>query len=254
MKSAASSGITLSMVVDSFKRPYPVTISMIVLVLLIPFYIFIGELWIPGRVLHVPAIPWDNAIPLKPSWSLIYGSLYVFVILPLLVVRQPEQIRRTVSAYLMIWITAYAIFLLYPTVAPHAAKIHEPNFCAWVLGSIIYNCDVPYNCFPSLHVAHSFVSALTCYRVHRGVGMAAVVWALLIGISTLYTKQHYILDVIAGIFLAYIAYVIFLRSYPRESIPETDRRLAPALSLGFIAVHALIVFGFWVAYLVTAKV
>jgi membrane-associated phospholipid phosphatase len=254
MKPTAASGVTFSMVVDSFKRPYPITISMILLVFLIPFYIFIGELWIPGRALHVPAIPLDNAIPLKPSWSLIYGSLYVFVILPLCVVRQPEQIRRTVSAYLMIWIIAYAIFLLYPTVAPHAAKIHEQNFYAWLLGSIIYSCDVPYNCFPSLHVAHSFVSALTCYRVHRGVGIAAVFWAFLIGISTLYTKQHYILDVIAGIFLAFIAYLIFLRSYPRDAIPEIDRRLAPVLSLGFIAVHALIVFGFWVAYMMTAKV
>lgn len=254
MKSTAASGITLSMVVDSFKRPYPVTISMIVLVLLIPFYIFIGELWIPGHALHVPAIPLDKAIPLKPSWSLIYGSLYVFVVLPLLVVRQPEQIRRTVSAYLMIWIIAYVCFLLYPTVAPHAAKIREQDFFGWVLGSIIYSCDVPYNCFPSLHVAHSFVSALTCYRVHRGVGIAAVGWAFLIGISTLYTKQHYILDVISGIFLAYIAYLIFLRSYPREAIPEIDRRLAPVLSLGFIAVHAFIVFGFLVAYRMTAKI
>jgi membrane-associated phospholipid phosphatase len=241
------------MVVDSFKRPYPVTFSMIVLVFLIPFYIFIGELWIPGRALHIPATPWDNLIPLKPSWSLIYGSLYVFVILPLCVVRQTEQIRRTVNAYLTIWIVAYLWFLFYPTVSSHPSKIHEQGFYAWVLGSIIYTCDVPYNCFPSLHVAHSFVSALTCYRVNRGVGIAAVCWAFLIGISTLYTKQHYILDVIAGIFLAYIAYLIFLRSYPREAIPEIDRRLAPALSLGFIAVHALIIFGFWIAYLITAK-
>jgi hypothetical protein len=41
----------------------------------------------------------------------------------------------------------------------------------------LYSSDPPYNCFPSLHAAHSFVSALTCYRVHRGVGIAAVLGA-----------------------------------------------------------------------------
>lgn len=225
---------------------------MILLVLLVPCYIFIGELWMTGRALHVPALSLDNAIPLRPSWSLIYGSLYVFVILPLLIVRQPEQIRRTVSAYLMIWIIAYVCFLIYPTVAPHPFKIHEQDFFAWVLGSVIYNCDVPYNCFPSLHVAHSFVSALTCYHVHRGVGIAAVIWASLIGISTLFTKQHYILDVIAGVLLAYFAYVVFLQKYPREAVPDLDRRLAPVLAMGFILIHTLMIFAFWIAYHISA--
>jgi membrane-associated phospholipid phosphatase len=46
------------------------------------------------------------------------------------------------------------------------------------------------------------VSALTCHRVHRGVGTAAVLCAALVGASTLFTKQHYVLDAIAGMFLA----------------------------------------------------
>jgi len=92
------------------------------------------------------------------------------------------------------------------------------------------------------------VSALTCYRVHRGVGIAAALCASLIGVSTLYTKQHFIADVIAGIFLAYVAYVAFLHSYPREAIPELDRRLAPVLALWLIGILALTVVCFWVAY------
>lgn len=92
------------------------------------------------------------------------------------------------------------------------------------------------------------MSALTCYRVHRGVGIAAALCASLIGASTLYTKQHYVLDVIAGILLACLAYVVFLRNYPREKIPELDRRLAPVLALGIIGILGLVVACFWVAY------
>jgi len=218
-----------------------------VLVLLVPFYIFIAEL-MPGRKLHVPELDLDRVVPLMPIWALIYGSLYLFLILlPVLVVRQEDHIRRTVLAYLMVWSAAYVCFLVYPTMAPRPPKVIGEGFGVWGL-RFLYSADPPYNCFPSLHVAHSFVSALTCYRLHRGVGIAATVSASLVGVSTLYTKQHYILDVLAGVFLACVAYAVFLRKYPREGIPELDRRLAPVLALGLIGLLGLVVTCLWVVY------
>lgn len=236
------------MVVESLTRPYRVTLPMVVLVSLVPFYIFIAAELIPGRTLYVPELAWDRVLPLQPVWALVYGALYLFLILlPVFVVRQEEQIRRTVWAYLMVWIAAYVCFLAYPTKAPRPAEVIGEGFVVWGL-RFLYSADPPYNCFPSLHVAHSFVSALTCYRVHRGLGIAAAFSALLVGVSTLYTKQHYILDVIAGIFLACVAYAVFLRSYPREEIPELDRRLAPVLALGILGILGLVAACFWVAY------
>ena len=43
-----------SMVAESLTRPYRVTISTVVLALLVPFYIFIGDVITPGRTLHAP--------------------------------------------------------------------------------------------------------------------------------------------------------------------------------------------------------
>ena len=236
------------MVAQSLNRPYPVSIPMVVLVSLVPFYIFIGSLMRGRTLLHVPAIALDHAVPLQPAWAMVYGSLYLFLImLPVFVVRQQEQIRRTVLAYLMVWITAYVFFLTYPTMAPRPAEVIGKGFVVWCL-RFLYELDPPYNCFPSIHVAHSFVSALTCYRVHRGVGIASAIAASLIGISTLFSKQHYILDVIAGILLACAAYAVFLRSYPRNEIPDLDRRLAPVFALCIIGVVVLALAGFWVAY------
>lgn len=113
----------------------------------------------------------------------------------------------------------------------------------------LYSSDPPYNCFPSLHVAHSFVSRLACYRVHRSLGIVATICATLVALSTLFTKQHYILDVIAGMSLAFVAYVIFLRNCAREQIPAFDRRVAPALALCVIVLVALALVGYWLAYL-----
>lgn len=147
----------------------------------------------------------------------------------------------------MVMLVAYAGFLLYPTTAPRPAHVPGDGFAAWSL-RLAYDIDPPYNCFPSLHVAWACVSALTCYRVHRGVGIVAALWAALIGVSTLYTKQHYVADVIAGALAGYVAYPLFLRRYPREGVAEIDRRLAPFRALAAIGIFGIMVAGFWVAY------
>jgi membrane-associated phospholipid phosphatase len=223
------------------------TLLATALVSLAPVYFVIGELtrsWPTYR----PELALDRAVPLQPAWMFVYGSLYVFVvILPLLVVRQQELARRAMRAYLTVMITAYIGFLLFPTLAPRPEDVVGDGFSAWTL-RIAYSIDPPHGCFPSLHVAYSFVSALTCYRVHRGVGIAAAVWAALIGVSTLYTKQHYVVDVVAGALAAYGAYVLFLRTYPRDAVAEADRRRAPIRAVGVAGIFAIMVAGFWVAY------
>ena len=129
---------------------------------------------------------------------------------------------------------------------PRPASLGD-GFFAWTL-ALNYRLDPPLNCFPSLHVAWGFVAALCCHRVHRGVGVAALGWASLIAISTLYTKQHYVLDVVAGIALAVLACLGFLRGQGRDTVAEIDRRLAPRRALRIAWIYAAVVAAFWVAY------
>lgn len=240
-------GSRWSVVVESMSRPYRVTLSMVLLVLLIPLYLVIGEM-VRGRRLHTPELALDLLLPVRPAWAIVYGSLYLFlIVLPLLIVRDEELIGRTVRAYLTVWTAAYACFLAFPTVAPRPGELTGDGFAAWGLRSL-YGADPPYNCFPSLHVAHSFVSAFACRRVHRGVGVVATLAASLVGLSTLYTKQHYVADVIAGVALASAAQAAFLRSHPATAVPELDRRLAPLFAASLMAVIGGAVAAMWVGY------
>jgi membrane-associated phospholipid phosphatase len=213
---------------------------------LVPLYFGIGALTL-GRPLHRPEIALDRALSPQPAWMLVYGSLYVFVFLPLLVVRQASLFRRVLQAWVMVLSLAYVGFVAYPTVAPWPGQVLGGGFCAWWL-RLQYSLDQPYNCFPSLHVAHSFVSALASYRVHEGVGRVALLWASLIGISTLYTKQHYAVDVIVGVLIAYLAYACFLRRHPRELVEAGDRDRAPRRALGVVGLFVLMVACFWGLY------
>lgn len=243
--------ITRGTVGQALTRPYPVTVPMILLVSLVPFYLVIARR-ARGSAVYAPELVLDRLLPLTPTWALIYGALYAFlIVLPVLVIQQNELIRRTVWAYLTVWSAAYICFLLYPTGAPRPDTVAGDGFGAWGL-QILYDADPPYNCFPSIHVAHSFVSALACHRVHRPLGLVAMACASLVAIATLLTKQHYVADVIGGILLAVVANALWLRSYSRANIPELDRRLASVLALCLIGIVGLGVACFWMVYQLTA--
>lgn len=243
---ASSSRFEWKVVAAIMTRPQPVTIPMVLLFAIIPWYLVIGDV-VAGGPVHVPELPIDRAIPLVPAWSLAYGSLFLAAVLPVLVIHQHELVNRTILAFLAIWLAAYACFLLYPTESSRPATVLGAGFGDWGL-RVIYASDVRYNCLPSLHVAQCFLAALACSRVHRGVGAVAGVWASLVAVATLFTKQHYVLDVVTGVMLAYAAYAMFLRSYPREAIPERERRYAPVMAAGAVGVYAAIVAVFAVMY------
>jgi membrane-associated phospholipid phosphatase len=214
---------------------------------LLPMYFVIGQVT-AGWTHYAPAVALDRAMPLTPSWILVYGSLYMCgFMLPLVVVRGRELFHQALKAYLFVMIVSYAGFFLYPTIAPRNEALPVRDFASWCL-RLFYDLDQPYGCFPSLHVAYSFVAALTCWRMHRGVGIAACTWATLIGVSTVYTKQHYVVDVPAGALAGVVAYALFLRDRPREAIADRDRRLAPMRALYVAAAYGMVIGFLWIAY------
>ena len=214
---------------------------------LLPMYFVIGR-WTERDPHHQPAIWLDQAMPLWPEWIAIYGSLYLCAfILPLVVVRGRELFRQTMKAYLFVMLASYAGFWFYPTVAPRVDQAAVDGFAEWAL-QMFYDIDQPYGCFPSLHVAYSFVGALACYRMHPRVGLAASVWSILIGLSTVYTKQHFVVDAIAGAALGVAAYWLFLKGRPRAPIAATDRHRAPVRGLYVVGGYFVAVSLLWTAY------
>jgi membrane-associated phospholipid phosphatase len=231
-----------------FRREQPVTPALIGLALVVPIYLWIGGPWMQGRHPHAPAIALDSAFGLDGRWSLVYLSLFLAALLPAFVIHQQGLVRRTLRAYLATWLAAYAVFLSYPTVGPaNPALVHGAGFSAWLLEQI-YASDLRLNCLPSLHVAQCTLAALACRRVHLGLGLVLLLWASLVALSTLYTKQHYVLDVIAGAVLGYLSYHVFIRGYRPELTPPAERALAPVLAVGALAAYGLIVLALWLAF------
>jgi membrane-associated phospholipid phosphatase len=143
------------------------------------------------------------------------------------------------------------VFLFYPTIAPRPDTVAGNGFAAWGLRAR-YDADPPYNCFPSIHVAHSFVSALACHRVHRRLGVVTLVCAAVVVLATLLTKQHYVADALGGVALALLANAVWMRGYPRANVPDEVTRVAPALAVCVGAFIAICLAGAWAIHLAAA--
>lgn len=94
----------------------------------------------------------------------------------------------------------------------------------------LYAIDTPTNVFPSIHVFNSLGIAITVLnsnrlRNFRAVRIGSVVLATLIVLSTMFLKQHSLIDVTGGCVMAAALYwLIYQCGYQR--IAELFRRPA----------------------------
>jgi membrane-associated phospholipid phosphatase len=134
------------------------------------------------------------------DWTIwIYASQYLLLYGCFLGVNGAQAVSRLVYAISLASLLAFCVFLVYPTELPRNAAQEGASAHAF---RFLYSIDSAANCFPSLHVALAWLSTLSLREERKKAGAVTVVWAALISISTLTTKQHYFVDLVGGGVLA----------------------------------------------------
>jgi membrane-associated phospholipid phosphatase len=165
-------------------------------------YFLVGRLVDPTRVRFLP-IFLESRIAFEPSYSLLYILLYPIFLLPFFVVRDRVALRRLIAADLLMFVTCTLAFLAFPVAFDRPGLPPPPyDFGTWVL-SLVRGSDPAWNCLPSEHCAAAMIAALAIWESNRKLGIFALFSTFLIGVSTLYTKQHYVVDVMAGYIAAF---------------------------------------------------
>lgn len=165
------------------------------------------HLLLRNREWHTLALPFDSLIPFLPYTIFVYLQVFIMVFIPLVVIDDIRTMRRLFLAYSLNLSISYLTFLLFP--------VHYPRFILPVdsfthLSVLtLWHFDPPTNCFPSLHVSMAYLSSFICLRLDRRVGAGMVLLATAVTVSTLTMKQHYFLDLVAGILLAVFAFGCF---------------------------------------------
>lgn len=144
----------------------------------------------------------DKTIPYWPwTWPVYYfGFVYSALWAAYVAWKLPDKLFLSCCyAYLGMLLTGTLIHLFFPSKAPW------PEAFGLVQNFFKESLSVrPYACFPSMHVATAvFPACIALYVLKsKAVKTVSLLLAVLISISTVTAKEHYILDVLSGAALA----------------------------------------------------
>ncbi len=143
----------------------------------------------------------DGYIPLISLMIIPYLLAIPFMLLPFLLSKDEKSDKKIFYSFSFIILISDLIFLLLPT------KMIRPETGDLLL-NLFYGLEMPHNLFPSLHV--SAVTLTQMISINLDKRMKKIIWlSILIIISTLFVKQHYVLDIIGGLMVGFLGYLFY---------------------------------------------
>lgn len=169
----------------------------------------------------MPLTPIDHWIVFNPWWMLPYVSLWVYVTLPPFLLIKGHELALYGAGAAALSAVGLAFFFFWPTIVP-----------AMDLGNgwsgpmkILKTVDASGNACPSLHVAFACFTAYwfetMMKRAEASFSMRClnIIWAFLIVVSTIGTKQHVVWDAVGGTALGLAAAVMHRAAWRRIAPP-----------------------------------
>jgi membrane-associated phospholipid phosphatase len=153
------------------------------------------------------ATPWDVYFPLRPIWVLPYllslawwTACFAWAAWKM----DDDLYRAFVLSILAVMLASYLVYILYPTYVVRPTPAGD-GWLERVVQSLYVN-DRVNNAFPSGHTYNSVLIALYWSRWHPR--QRWLWWAItaIILLSTLFTRQHNLPDLVGGIAFAWLAY------------------------------------------------
>lgn len=154
------------------------------------------------------ATPLDERIPYRPEWVWVYSGLYYPLILYLnLVIDSPRQFTHVAASYLLLLCAQMACFVVFPVSTPERWRAYNRSrSLSERLLALVQRFDARSNSFPSMHVS---VATLTALHLQPYLGAAAFSFPVLVALSCLFTKQHYLIDLPPGAILGWSVFRLY---------------------------------------------
>lgn len=155
------------------------------------------------------ALMLDKEIPFVSLFVFPYVYWYIYIVIGLIFILSKDRKRylRTLMAIYIGMCMCYVFYYLYPVEI--SRPVIDNNTIANKLVNIIYENDRPVNCFPSIHVLNTYIiMRFTKVKDNKSWFYYTNIIGILIMLSTLFIKQHFILDGVVAIILAEVVILI----------------------------------------------
>jgi hypothetical protein len=159
----------------------------------------------------------DRAVPLVPAAIWPYALYYVLVMMPLFAVRRMRELSEVLSAYLLVTLSAWLVYVIWPVRMVYPHVVCAGFNCQLLLR--LWAMDMGVNVMPSLHAAHSVLAAAIFWSYRSKAWPLIAAGAAAVSVAAILTRQHYILDIAAGVALALVVWAL-VRAVFRWLWPE----------------------------------
>jgi membrane-associated phospholipid phosphatase len=156
----------------------------------------------------------DAYVGYDPRWVWVYSGLYYpMILLAALTVPTWEEYARNVGCFLLLLAIQVIIFVLWPTNIPYHWRDHHRKGWEHTRSQrfldFVWNYDKLRNSLPSMHVSMAVMVDLTIWKEMPMVGHVCILFPVLIAISAIKTKQHYVADVVPGALLGGVVFWVW---------------------------------------------
>lgn len=155
----------------------------------------------------------DEAIPFLKVFAVPYSIwiFYIYVCLFYFFKKDINVYYRSLLTYIISALICYVIYSVFQTTVPRPLVIGSDPFSE--LMRYIYNRDQPFNCFPSIHCFSSYMVMrmvwTSSFRNKWNVTLITGMSSLII-LSTLFVKQHVIMDALGAFFLVEVVTAVII--------------------------------------------
>lgn len=158
-----------------------------------------------NRTLYDMTTALDRMIPFDPRWVVVYVACFAYWAVSYVLMAKQDNWYPIMTGEVLAKLLCGVFFLLIPTtnVRPEITGTGPTD---WLM-SLIYQLDPPLDLFPSIHCMESWI----CFRgmlgqkkIPKWYQIFAGIFTFLVCLSTLFTRQHVIADVIGGVLLGEI--------------------------------------------------
>jgi membrane-associated phospholipid phosphatase len=172
----------------------------------------------------------DSSIPYIKEFIIPYLIWFPFLLVCFgyLLLKDRRTYYITIGSVIVGKLICFAIYYFFQTTITRPIIHGDDMFSSLV--TYIYSIDDPFNCFPSIHVLTSAIMMIAIHQSHirhRGNILIIDVTAILIILSTVFVKQHAILDVVAGLFLSIMIFSslsFIMKRFSKQSDIITSER------------------------------